>query len=100
LAEKDQCEKLLWRRLKAGPATQSRFKQRQTLGKYVVDFIDWEKKLVIELEGTREPFSEAHARRRYFWLNDQGFRTLRFQSREVFENCEAVVQQIGLYLSL
>ena len=44
-------ERLLWRELRAGRLFGSKFKRQQPLGNYIVDFVCFESKLVVEVDG-------------------------------------------------
>jgi very-short-patch-repair endonuclease len=46
-----EAEKLLWRQLRFWQIGGYKFRRQQPLGKYIVDFICFEKRLVIELDG-------------------------------------------------
>ena len=44
-------ERLLWREQRAGRLFGSKFKRQQPLGNYIVDFVCFESKLVVEVDG-------------------------------------------------
>lgn len=68
------------------------------LGKYIVDFVCLQKKLVIELDGGQHMDHQDYDESRTGWLEEQGFRVLRFWNHEVFKQTEAVIQAIYNHL--
>ncbi|PTA66633.1 endonuclease domain-containing protein [Deinococcus arcticus] len=86
-------EKMLWQRLR-GNQLGVAFRRQQALGFYFADFVCFEKRLVIELDGGQ------HAGSRYDAVRDselraRGFRVLRFWNNEVAQNLEGVLAQIS-----
>jgi very-short-patch-repair endonuclease len=85
-------EKLLWRYLRAKQLGGVKFRRQQPIGKYIVDFVCFSHKLVIELDGGQH--AQLHERRkdryRDAWLKDQGFKVLRFWNSDVLGNIEGV----------
>lgn len=92
-------ERLLWRYLRAGRFAGHKFRRQQPVGSYVVDFVCFEAKLVIELDGGQHAEQLDYDCRRNRWLADQGFRVLRFWNNEMTENMDGVLQCILLALS-
>ncbi|MFZ3019075.1 MAG: succinate dehydrogenase assembly factor 2 [Gallionella sp.] len=86
-------EKLLWFRLRDHRFCGVKFKRQQPLGDYIVDFVSFEKKLVIEVDGGQHFESESD-RRRDIWLRNQGFEVLRFWNNEVLGQTESVMEKI------
>jgi hypothetical protein len=66
-------------------------------GPYVVDFVCFDEKLIIELDGPQHLNPEAieHDERRTNWLAAQGFHTIRFRNLKLDDNIHAVVDAIG-----
>jgi len=44
-------EKLLWKHLRSKQLDNTKFRRQQPIGNYIVDFISFDKKLIIELDG-------------------------------------------------
>ncbi len=57
-----------------------------------MDFVSFEKKVIIEVDGSQH--SEESDRDREQWLRSQGFKVLRFWNNEVLENTEGVLEVI------
>jgi very-short-patch-repair endonuclease len=88
-----EAERRLWYFLRAHRFKGTKFKRQATIGKYIVDFACFEKHLVIEVDGSQHADSEAD-RLRTRWLEDQGFRVLRFWNNEVLKNTSGVLDTI------
>src|SRR4051812_44957072 len=91
-----EAEAALWRRLRAGRLLGFKFKRQQPLGSYVVDFVCFEQKLVIEVDGGQH--DDAGDAPRTHWLESQGFHVLRFWNDEVFERENDVLESITVAL--
>ncbi len=81
-------ERLLWKHLQARRLSGLHFKRRQVIEDYVIHFVCFEKKTVIEInDGQRD--SEKDER-----LISQGFKILTFSNVEVEQNIERVLKEI------
>lgn len=69
------------------------FRKQQALGFYFADFVCFEKKLVIELDGGHHAGSEYDAVRDAE-LSARGFTVLRFWNSEVRDNLDGVLARI------
>jgi very-short-patch-repair endonuclease len=91
-----EAEAFLWRQLRSRAFHGLKFRRQLSLGKYIVDFVCLEKRLVIDLDGSQH---NAEAQRRYDtardqWLRSQGFRILRYWNNEVFDEWEAIAEAV------
>jgi len=86
-------ERRLWRHLRAHRLSGIKFKRQQPVGPFIVDFVCFQSRLVIELDGGQH-FRNDHDRIRDAWLQQRGFRVLRFWNNEVLGNLDGVVQKI------
>ena len=74
-------EARLWALLRNRVLEGMKFRRQVPIGPYVVDFISYRHRLIIEADG---PFHDADCDRvRDAWLATQGFRVLRFSNAEV-----------------
>jgi very-short-patch-repair endonuclease len=66
------------------------------MGKYIVDFICLESKIVIELDGGQhaDPGIETYDRERDNWLERAGYRVLRFWDNDVLLNTKGMLEVI------
>ena len=88
-----EAEKLLWSRLRAKQMEGRKFRRQEPIGSYIVDFICYEKKLVIELDGGQhmEPENATKDKVRDEWLQAQGYCVMRFWDGDVFKNLAGVL---------
>ena len=87
-------ERKLWQFLRGDQLEGVRFRRQFTIGRYVVDFVSFEHRLIIEVDGGQHAES-AHDKERDAWLATQGFRILRFWNNDVMANMEGVFEVIG-----
>ena len=92
-----KAERTLWRHLHKKQLG-VKFRRQQPLGPYIVDFICFEKRLVIEIDGGQHQDRIAYDSLRTAWLEQQGFGVLRFWNNEVFNEIEGVVEKIKIAL--
>ncbi|SCY38780.1 Protein of unknown function [Novosphingobium aromaticivorans] len=72
-----------------------RFDRQFPVGQYICDFVSREKRLVIELDGGQHASAVEFDERRTRFLNERGYRVIRFWNNEVIENIDGVLQVIG-----
>ena len=88
-------ENRLWFHLKGKNFEGIKFRRQAPIGDYIVDFVAFEKRLVIEVDGGQHAEDEKdNDMRRDAWLRSQGFRVLRFWNNEVLQNLEGVLETI------
>jgi very-short-patch-repair endonuclease len=75
-------EKKLWEQLRAHRFEGFKFKRQVPIGKYIVDFLCLERRLIIELDGSQHDGS-ARDEIRDAWLRSQGFKILRFWNIDI-----------------
>jgi very-short-patch-repair endonuclease len=92
-------EQKLWYHLRAHRFMGRKFKRQKPLGRYVVDFICLEEKLVIELDGGQHAENLEYDQERDAWLRSQGYTVLRFWNIELMNETESVLEGIRLALS-
>lgn len=73
-------ERKLWLVLRNRQFAQAKFKRQAPIGQYIADFVSFECKLVIEVDGGQhnEEAIAAYDAVRTAWLKSQGFQVLRF----------------------
>ncbi|MGD9966730.1 MAG: endonuclease domain-containing protein [Hyphomonadaceae bacterium] len=78
-------ETLLWNCLRRVRLSRSHFRRQTPIGEFIVDFACRAAKLVVEIDGSAHDSRDARERdaQRDTWLNDNGFRVLRFTNAEV-----------------
>ena len=86
-------ERLLWKHLRAHRLSGQKFRRQQPLGPYIVDFVHFNSRLIVEADGGQHNESETD-KQRDAWLKEQGFQVLRFWNNEILQNTEAVLEVI------
>jgi very-short-patch-repair endonuclease len=87
-------EKLLWRHLRAKQLEGFKFRRQQPIGNYIVDFVCFEKGVVIEVDGGQHAVEREKDRERDKWLKGQDLKVLRFWNNEVLTNIAGVLEVI------
>ncbi|GEM_PF-10176 len=72
-----------------------KFRRQHPVPPYIADFACLEKKLIVELDGGQHSEKAAYDEKRTLFLEEQGFRVLRFWNNEVLENMEGVLSIIA-----
>ncbi len=90
-------ERYLWRYLRNRQIEGVKFRCQQQLGKYIVDFVNLENKMVIEVDGGQHADNSSD-KIRDEWLSAEGYKVLRFWDNEVFNNLEGVLESIRAVL--
>ena len=67
-----------------------RFRHQAPIGRFVADFICFERRLVIEVDGGQHADSPSDQRRDR-WFAANGYRVLRFWNDEVLKNLDGVM---------
>jgi very-short-patch-repair endonuclease len=75
-----------------------KFRRQQPLGNYIVDFVSFEKRLVVEIDGGQH-MDCLLDRERDSYLENSGFKVLRFWNNEVLGNIEGVMETIKKEMS-
>src|SRR5437868_10158909 len=93
-------ERALWRALKEIPMDGTHFRRQAQIGPYVVDFFCPAKRLIIELDGGHHSEDETakHDRERQLWLEQEGYRLVRFWNSEINDDLTAVLERIYVEL--
>ena len=86
-----EAEKTLWRQLRNRELAGCKFRRQAPIGKYIVDFLCYEQKLVIEIDGGQHQSRVEADSERTDWLETQGYRVVRFWNNQVLaENRSSV----------
>ncbi len=85
-----EAERLLWMHLRYRQMGGHKFRRQQPIGTFIVDFVCFEKKLIIELDGGQHSQQVDYDTTRTEWLESKGFRVLRFWNNQVMQETDAV----------
>ena len=88
-----EAESVLWRHLRGHRLAGAKFKRQQAIGPYIVDFVHFAVRLVVEADGGQHNES-ASDEARDAWLRAQGYRVLRFWNNEILDNTTAVLEVV------
>ncbi|MGE0774920.1 MAG: endonuclease domain-containing protein [Sphingomonadaceae bacterium] len=86
-------EKRLWRAL-SNSRLGLKFRRQSVIAPYIVDFLCPAKALIIEIDGDTHVAEDDRMRDRF--LEQLGYRTIRFTNLEVMSNVEGVIEAIIL----
>ena len=91
-----RAESLLWRAVRGHRLAGLHIRRQAPCGPYVADFLCVTAKLVIEVDGATHSREEELWRdaRRDAWFAENGYRVLRVQNVEIYENFEGVIETI------
>ncbi|OGD22480.1 MAG: hypothetical protein A2W03_02520 [Candidatus Aminicenantes bacterium RBG_16_63_16] len=89
-----EAEKALWKQLHAKQLEGNKFRRQQPIGDYIVDFVCFEKNIIIEIDGGQHAVQTHEDSRRDEILAQQGFKVLRFWNNEVLGSIEGVLEKI------
>jgi len=89
-------ERRLWIALRNRRLGRYKFRRQQPIGFYIADFVCFEQKLVVELDGEHhdQPETIATDSARTSWLESRGYRVLRFWNRDLDVSAESVIEAI------
>ncbi len=91
-------ERLLWSRLRMKQLGGCKFRRQSPIGLYIVDFVCYQKKLIIELDGGQHAENEDYDKKRTDWLEGQGFTVVRFWNTDVLNNIDGVLESVMRHL--
>ena len=83
----------MWSALRDRRLMKYKFRRQHPLGGFIVDFACTEYRLVIEVDGGQDSDNAADTSRAA-WLENQGWKVLRFWNNDVLSNTDGVVETI------
>ena len=86
-------ENKLWRHLRAHRLNGEKFRRQQPIGPYIVDFVHFGARLIVEADGGQHNDAPRDERRDE-WLREQGFTVMRFWNNEIMSNLEGVLTTV------
>ena len=89
-------EQKLWSIVRGNKLNGLHFKRQQPIGQYIVDFVCFSQKVIIELDGgghnEETQINSDNERTKY--LNSQGFKVIRVWNNDVLTNTEGTIEYI------
>jgi very-short-patch-repair endonuclease len=90
-----QAERRVWQILRSHRMTGYQFLRQVPIGRYIADFVCHEARLIVEIDGGQHDRSSPREAERSGFLQNQGYRILRFWSNEVLANLDVVHETIA-----
>jgi very-short-patch-repair endonuclease len=87
-------ERKPWWELRARRLDGFKFKRQVPVGRYIADFMCFECKLIVELDGSQHLEQVEYDEARTRWLETQGYRVVRYWNIDVLLNTERVMEEI------
>ena len=88
-------ERMLRQALREKQLNGHRFRRQHPIGKYIADFACIERKVVVELDGGQHQDHVAYDERRTAFLQENGWRVLRFWNNDALNNLEGILFTIA-----
>ncbi len=88
-----EAERALWQEIR-GKQLGAKFRRQAPIGPYIADFLSHDAKLVIEVDGGQHGETKEYDTRRTAFIEEQGYKVLRFWNNEILENMEGVLVTI------
>ncbi len=64
------------------------------MGRYIADFVCFDRRLIVELDGGQHARQREYDQSRTLWLAEQGYRVVRIWNNLLWEDHEAVEELI------
>lgn len=87
-------ERRLWNALRGRRLSGWKFKRQHPIGRFIVDFVCDEAKLVVEIDGGQHAVRVEQDARRSQYLAGLGYRVIRFSARDALSQTENVLTTI------
>jgi very-short-patch-repair endonuclease len=75
-----------------------KFRRQVPIGPWIVDFVSFEQRLIVEADGSQHAESEDD-KRRDCDLSERGFHVLRFWNNDILMRSEAVIESIADFVA-
>ncbi len=94
-----QAESILWKYLRMDQLG-VHFRRQHIIDNYIADFACLAKRLIIEIDGGYHqlPTQQVSDAERTEWLEDQGFKVIRFTNEEILFDTDNTIKKIQEYI--
>lgn len=92
-------ETAMWSILRAKRFERVKFARQVVIAPYIADFVARSRRLIIEIDGDTHALCKPKDARRTAWLENQGYRVIRFTNFEVGSNLDGVAHAIAAALA-
>lgn len=99
--EPTMAENILWEQLKSKQLAGYKFRRQHIIGGYIADIVCLDRKLIIEIDGLihQLPENKESDAVRTKWLNEKGFKVIRFTNEQVLAQTSSVLETISKELN-
>jgi len=89
-------ERVLWQQIRDRQIDGTKFRRQQPIEDYIVDFVCFKRKLIIEVDGGQhnDESISLEDETRTEWLISRGYRVIRFWNNDVLGNLDGVIVRI------
>jgi len=94
-----ESENILWKALRNRKLNGLKFRRQVALGRYIVDFICVEEKIIIEVDGSSHIGRDVYDNNRDRFFRSHGLKTLRFTNIQIKESLDLVLEKISREIS-
>jgi very-short-patch-repair endonuclease len=88
-------ERRIWQILRSQQMRGHKFRRQVPIGRYIADFACHEARLIVEIDGGQHDRSSPQEAERSTFLQNEGYRVLRFWNNEVLGNLGGVYEAIA-----
>ena len=92
--EATDAESLLWRHLRGRRLRGYKFRRQVVIEPYIVDFVCFNAKLIVEADGGQHGDQMAYDAQRTAELEAMGYSVVRFWNHEILKEFDSVLQRI------
>ncbi len=89
-----EAERQLWQAIRARRLDGAKFRRQVPIGPYILDFVCFERRLIVEVDGGQHMEQVEYDTRRTKTLTGQGYYVLRFWNNEIIDNLPGVLEAI------
>src|SRR6266446_3163951 len=90
-----EAERRVWQMLRSHQMKRYKFRRQVPIGRYIADFVCHEARLIVEIDGGQHARSSPQEAERSGFLQNEGYRILRFWNNEVLVNLDGVHETIA-----
>ena len=92
--EPTPAEKRLWQKLRHKQLLNFKFRRQHAIDRFIVDFYCAEAQLIVEIDGEIHDYTQKEDAIRQEFLENLGFRVVRFRNQRIFDDIDGVVEEI------
>ena len=89
-----EAERKLWAHLRLRKIGGYKFRRQHPLGPFIVHFVCEEKRLIVEVDEGQHDEKRFYDAKRDKWLEEKGFKVIRFWNNEVLRHIDIVEEVI------